>query len=122
MFVDGSNVGSEGRQLLVVFAAGASVSDVVFADREFSVVERVLPRLAVVTGTGELERIRELSGVEGVFEQEVPEELLNSLTDSERIAVGAWHLRQSLREKHRPGDGLSWDAEGFEPPDLPQSR
>jgi hypothetical protein len=45
--------------------------------------------------------------------------LPDDLTDDERLFVEAWRLR--FAPKQRPGEGLAWDAPGFEPPDLPRS-
>lgn len=39
------------------------------------------------------------------------------LTPAERLFVDAWRARLDEGTKVRPGDGLSWDATGFQPPD-----
>lgn len=38
------------------------------------------------------------------------------LSDIERIGVDAWNARVATPEKARRGEGLPWDAKGFEPP------
>ena len=43
------------------------------------------------------------------------ERAAQGLGESARIFVDAWRSR-SLAKPHRRGEGLSWDAEGFEPP------
>lgn len=47
-------------------------------------------------------------------------ESVDNLTEGEKLFVAAWMSRQQKQEtKQRPGDGLSWDAPGFTPPDPP---
>jgi len=38
------------------------------------------------------------------------------LTQTEQMGIDAWNARPALAKKKRPGEGLSWDAEGFEAP------
>jgi hypothetical protein len=49
----------------------------------------------------------------------VPDDVLASLDDSERLLVRGWAMRSELQRKQRPGDRASWDSEGRLPPDLP---
>jgi xanthine dehydrogenase molybdopterin-binding subunit B len=39
------------------------------------------------------------------------------LSEAETLFVDAWRSRLDRPAKVRPGDGLPWDAPGFEPPD-----
>ncbi|MDY7088745.1 MAG: hypothetical protein SYR96_27025 [Actinomycetota bacterium] len=48
----------------------------------------------------------------------VPPEVLLGLDPAARLFVAAWRDRQ--HPKKRIGDGLSWDAPGFRPPDPPR--
>ncbi|MDQ3735436.1 MAG: hypothetical protein M3400_15825 [Actinomycetota bacterium] len=47
-----------------------------------------------------------------------PPDLVNGLEDQERLFVDGWLARG--KQSRRTGDGLSWDAEGMTPPDLPR--
>ena len=40
-----------------------------------------------------------------------------SLTEGERLFAEGWLERQSRGPKERKGEGLPWDAPGFQPPD-----
>jgi hypothetical protein len=85
----------------------------------FSVTQLASRQLAVVrVVTGEETQVQSVEGVQGVFEQGVPENLYTQLNLSETLFVKAWILRQQEETKTRPGEGLDWDAAGFEPPDF----
>lgn len=72
-------------------------------------------RLGVVHADGAtLERLRRRAGVVAVG-QVLPAAVTAQLDESERLFVDAWSLRAEPKE--RRGDGLNWDAAGFEPPD-----
>lgn len=45
---------------------------------------------------------------------------LEVLDEGARLFVAAWRERP-VNKPGRPGDGLSWDHPGFEPPDRPRS-
>lgn len=47
-----------------------------------------------------------------------PPDLVDGLEDQERLFVDGWLARD--KQSKRLGDGLSWDAEGMTPPDLPR--
>jgi hypothetical protein len=82
------------------------------------VTQRLPPRLAIVQGEkGQLEAVSKLPGVVSVSEGSVPDSVLKGLNPTERIFADAWVL--SRKPKVRPGEGLPWDAEGFQPPDKP---
>ena len=82
-----------------------------------SVTQRLPPRLAIVEGDSD--RIAAVHGIPGIiamFEGDVPETTLRQLNPTERLFAEAW--AQSRHPKRgRVGEGLPWDAEGFEPPD-----
>ena len=48
------------------------------------------------------------------------DEIPSDLSEGERLFAAGW--QQSKRPKTRRGEGLSWDAPGFEPPDDPKKR
>jgi hypothetical protein len=44
--------------------------------------------------------------------------VLNGLNPTEQVFAEAWALGRKPKA-FRPGEGLSWDAPGFQPPDGP---
>lgn len=48
--------------------------------------------------------------------------VLTTLSAGERLFVQGWGAGQTAEPKARPGEGLPWDAPGFEPPDDPAAR
>jgi hypothetical protein len=97
-------------------------------DREGSawpVVASVPPRVAVLrAGADELATIASsarlaMARTDDDRIQVVGDETaLDELDDGARLFVEAWRS-QAPAKSHRPGDGLPWDAPGFEPPDAP---
>ena len=83
------------------------------------VVSALPPRLLVVEADDQVAQgIRDLPGVDDVISG-ITTTLPNSLNDSELLFVQAWQQSRHLADKPRPGEGLSWDAEGFSAPDDP---
>jgi hypothetical protein len=83
-------------------------------------VTQVIGRLVLVQADPEaVARAVRIGGVLHVHEEALPEPPPD-LTPSERMFVSAWKARQ--QPKTRPGEGLSWDAPGFLPPDPPAYR
>jgi hypothetical protein len=79
------------------------------------------PRVAVVSGaSAELESLAETPGVE-LIERAPAGDLPAWLDRAEALMARAWQARAAT-EKVRPGDGLEWDAAGFEPPDPPDGH
>lgn len=73
------------------------------------------PRIAVAEGNrSQLDAVRALPDVFGVFEKDIPGAVLQKLNPTERLFVEAWVLARE--PKSRPGEGLPWDADGFESP------
>jgi hypothetical protein len=56
----------------------------------------------------------------GVTERAGDERALDDLDEGARLYVTAW-LQGPAAKPNRPGDGLAWDAPGFEPPGQPRS-
>lgn len=81
-----------------------------------SVTQLLPPRLAIVEGDPDrLAAVHGIPGLIAMFEGPVPETMLQQLNPTERLFAEAW--AESRRPKSdRVGEGLSWDAEGFEPP------
>ncbi|MBL7489639.1 hypothetical protein I6A60_12065 [Frankia sp. AgB1.9] len=80
------------------------------------------PRLVLVElPVADAPRIAALPYVVGVYEAAPPPEVLATLGDLELIFVRAWLSRLDHDAHHgdddRTGQGLPWDAPGYEPPD-----
>ena len=86
-----------------------------------TVTQRLPPRLAIVQGEDDaIEAVRGVPGVRLVVaEDAAPASSLEGLTDGERLFAEAWQAGRSPKSS-RPGQGLPWDAEGFQPPDGPR--
>lgn len=103
----------------LLFAATADLASALEAvPPELHVVQRGSRRLALLRGTrSALDAFIKEARLSPVIE--VSPELLEQLVPGERLFIEAWaqNLRQPTRQ--RRGDGLAWDAPGFEPPDPP---
>ena len=55
---------------------------------------------------------------DGRIEERGDADVLGELDVGTRLFVDGWRSRQTDKP-NRPGDGLSWDSPGFEPPDRP---
>jgi hypothetical protein len=70
-------------------------------------------------GTSEAKRLDHDRRIRSVFEGPVPDEIAVGLDESGRLGVAAWNMRHTDEHKRakaaRPGEGLAWDHEGFEP-------
>jgi hypothetical protein len=58
-------------------------------------------------------------GVVTVSSGSLPPDIFEELDEQEALFVAAWASRMTGPEKQRRGEGLPWDAPGFEPPDAP---
>lgn len=113
-------MGDEPREALVIVERDdydAVVDDL----RALGTVTQVLPpRLVLVATPG-----ASTAGggprpaVAGVawYDDDVPDEAVDDLSEQERLFVAAWRSRRA--PKVRPGDGQPWDASGRLPPDRP---
>jgi len=89
------------------------------------------PRLALVPlPASAVPRIEALPYVVGAYGAAPPAGVLAALGDVERLFVTAWLERVDAAsgqgdgghgDDHRRGQGLPWDAPGYEPPDAPGS-
>ena len=114
---------SEARQVLVVLTdASAAAHASVLQDRH-RVLTMFRPRLMVLSvderAVAELGRD---PAVAGVFERDAPHAVIEGLRPEEQLFVDSWLLQRTQETKPRVGEGLSWDAPGFQPPDLPKKR
>lgn len=103
-------------EVLVIAAPGVDVRDALArAPESVDLVHLLLPRLAIVrVPVGPLPPVPDA----GCHRPPLPAEEVARLTAAERLFVAAWELRSSgLHPGPRVGEGLPWDAPGFEPPD-----
>jgi hypothetical protein len=81
------------------------------------IVQRLPPRLAIIEiDPQKVETVRSQEGVSALYDDAVSETVLQQLTSAERLFAEAWD-RSRQAKPARPGDGLPWDAGGFQPPD-----
>jgi hypothetical protein len=106
-------VGPSPSEVLVELQPGAAVEDVVPPGMQ--VLQRLPPLLAIVAADAEGVRALEANpSVAAVFADDVPPEALAGFDQATRAFAAGWNERR--RPKERPGEGLSWDAPGFEAP------
>jgi hypothetical protein len=110
--------GASGVELLVCVDPGAAARTLEALGRIAAVTQRLPPRL-VLMAVDDAEGRAGVLGTPGVVGAFAPGQHpdLPGLTESERMFVDGWELRQ--RPKHRPGDGASWNSGGYDPPDAP---
>jgi hypothetical protein len=101
-------------EVLVELQPGAVLEEAV--PPQAKVLQRLPPRLAIVTADEEGIRAMERTpAITAVFARDVPPEKLEQFDQVTRAFAAGWNERH--RPKERPGEGLSWDSPGFEPPD-----
>ncbi|MFD3530191.1 hypothetical protein [Streptomyces sp. NPDC058664] len=111
----------EKREVLVLVEDG-DWETVVVALRALGPVTQLLPpRLALVALPAGPRRT-EASELPGTawYEDDLPPEAYDRLSDQEQLFVNAWRARRT--PKQRPGNHLPWDAPGHLPPDRPRSE
>ena len=103
-------------QALVILDANRAEEVLSGAAGLVKVTQRLPPRLAIVEGDADgVAALRNIHGVVGVFDGPVPETVLGELNPTERLFADAW-VSSRRSKPDRRGEGLPWDAEGFEPP------
>lgn len=91
---------------------------------DFEAIEKIAPILhrasqrvfVVRVFLGQLASLTKVRGVVAVTDGDFPKEFQDQLSTSEAVFAAAFSARKA---KNRTGDGLEWDAHGFEPPDSP---
>jgi hypothetical protein len=104
---------------LVVIAGADRLAVRRLIERRIRVDQEVSDRVMVVSG--DAEALKALAALpEIVVEDRLasPETIASlALTEGEKLFVAGWLERRATAEKKvRRGEGLGWDAEGFEPP------
>jgi hypothetical protein len=106
-------VGTATSEVLIELLPGAMLEDAMPSNAV--VVQRFPPRLAIVSAdeTG-IDSLRQNASVNAVFSGEVPAETLERFDQVARLFAAGWNERR--RPKERRGEGLPWDAPGYEAP------
>jgi hypothetical protein len=100
-------------EALVELTRGTTIEEAL--PRGAHVTQRLPPRLAIVlAGEDELRALERNPHVSHVFRSEIANDDLARLDERERLFAAGWNQRRE--PKHRRGEGLSWDAAGFDPP------
>jgi hypothetical protein len=114
-------VASEAREVLIAIDDDA-MAKVLAALRSVARVTQVHPPHLILVAPGvDLVTLRSLAGVRWVSTDEIPPTARSGLTPAELLFVDGWEQR-GQGERGRPGQGLSWDAPGFLPPDPPPAK
>ena len=105
----------------LILLAHDNVATTAAIEQRCRVVSALPPRLLVVAADEQVAQgLRSLPGVDDVISGKAGP-LPKSLNETEQLFVNAWQQGRQLQNKQRPGDGLNWGAEGFSPPDRPNS-
>lgn len=105
------------RELLIVLESRPASGTLAQLRAVANVTQVFPPRLALVqAGPDARTRIARIQGVLHVLDDPA-RKLPADLTPVERTFAAAWQARQ--QPKTRAGEGLPWDAPGFEPPGQP---
>ncbi len=103
------------QEQLVILDADRADAAVAEIEAVASVTQMLRPRLLLVRADPDArEGILRIPGVIGLFEA-APADVPVGLSPVERVFVDAWATRSAPKTRH--GEGLDWDAPGFEPPD-----
>jgi len=114
--------GGEGSssEYLVILEPSAATEALEHLRSGHWVIQVGSPRVVVVVvSPGETPPSSETPGVVAVSGGALPADIIEELDEQEALFVAAWTSRITGPEKQRRGEGLPWDAPGFEPPDLP---
>jgi hypothetical protein len=114
-------VAYDNEELLVIVSNDVAGSGgTVFPDR-FPIVHAASSRVFVIKLPADASSgdVATLPGVTAVTRGGSTPEILEGLEEMEALFVRAWSKRKEESATQRRGEGLDWDADGFEPPDPP---
>jgi hypothetical protein len=109
------------REVLVVFRAGMSADAFAQLRTLYRLTSMAPPRIAIVAAGEDVDALRQRPDVEAVLTT-TTNATPDSLSEAELLFVNGWRARHQSGGKSRTGDGLAWDAPGFQPPDKPHKR
>ena len=112
---------SGGRDSLVIIIGDRAEESFKRISADYKVRQVASPRVFTVEADqSELAKLRAVSGVTVVTSGDAPPGIMEKLDEGEALFVAAWlSRRKEGSSKQRLGEGLSWDAPGFTPPDAP---
>lgn len=106
----------DSKELLVILALASCDEVRSKLESDFQLLQIASPRVLTVTNTPQaLAEIASRQGVVLATKDQVPSTVLEELNANEKMWIAGWQLRK--QPKQRIGEGLSWDAPGFQPPD-----
>jgi len=100
-------------ELLIVITGQPTAETVNELRERYQVTQSASPRVLLARGQPD-RGWPPPPGVHVFATPDIPDEVLRALDPAESLFVAAWQLR--AQPKRRRGDGLDWDAPGFEPP------
>lgn len=104
---------SQSAEVLIELQPGATVEDAL--PPAVRILQRMPPRLAIVAADAEgIRALEHLPEISAVHTQAVPAEVLERFDQAARLFAAGWNERR--RPKERIGEGLPWDAPGFQAP------
>lgn len=105
------------RPVLVLLPERSAPAELARLRLLYRVSSLLEPRIAILeVSEGELAILVQRQGLDGVYPDTIPAEVLSRLHPQEQLFVAAWSLQRAARQKQRPGEGLPWDAPGFQAP------
>ncbi len=111
---------SKTSPVLVILLENSDPAELARLQLTYQVSSMLEPRIAILeVGDVDLAVLAERQGLEGVYSDTIPPEVLSRLHPEEQLFVEAWSLQRTSRQKQRPGEGLPWDAPGFKAPAPP---
>lgn len=114
---------SDTHRVLVLLHEASASQEAARLQGTYRVIALLRPRVLVLQLDDEaLAEIGRDSNLAGVYVRDVPADVIDRLRPDERLFVEAWIQQQASGNKQRPGEGLSWDAPGFTPPDPPPRK
>jgi hypothetical protein len=121
--VEGAPISGGGGEILVILDRESAAEALASLSTRFRVTHAVSPRVVVIeTDPGQPPPSTSQTGVVAVSDGPLNPEIVETLDYAEGLFVSAWTRRMIDASKQRRGEGLSWDAEGFTPPDPPAGR
>ena len=114
-------MGIDDGELLVIVSSEPTGRGVEVLPERFPIVHAVSSRVFVIAlpADGRSAELAALPGIASVSRSGPDSEILDGLDEMETLFVRAWSRRKEEFGARRRGEGLDWDANGFEPPDPP---
>ena len=111
------------QEVLILFKEPPSRQAVADLKARYAVKALAPPRIVVLhLQESQLQDLQRMPGLEVVLKGPSSPSPA-SLTEQERLFITGWQQQQQGEGgKHRKGEGLPWDAEGYLPPDRPTSK